>query len=71
MNLIGQKLDHLIVFSAADQAGPWTPVPITEVPDWVKDPDVMGYLVAGETVTDPAIGPLWFRAEKVKRVVVH
>lgn len=44
----------------------WTPVAQEHVPDWVKDPDNMRQLVAGNACCLPAEGPKgsdWYRLE--------
>lgn len=44
----------------------WKPVLPAEVPEWVKSPDNMARLVAGESCCNPETGDLgWYMAEKV------
>ena len=53
----------LVVFSSPDpDGGNWTPVAPKDVPDAIKDPDVMGSLVAGE-IGKIVDGELWYRVE--------
>ena len=56
------KLGLFVVYTAESDAGPWTPIPSTKVPDWVKDsPEVMGQLRNGMVASRP--GSLHYRAE--------
>lgn len=59
---------NLIIYCSINGRDVWAPVLPAEVPEWVKDPDIMGRLVAGEMCSDVAegvTGSLWYRAEKV------
>lgn len=58
----------LIIFGSVNGQDPWHPLLPSEVPEYVKHPDTLGRLVAGEMCMDCADGPtggLWYRAQKV------
>lgn len=58
----------LIVFASVNGDDPWHPVTADEVPEWVKHPDTMGRMVAGEMcckADEGEKGSLWYRAERV------
>lgn len=65
------KQDRLVIFTSSNGRDPWVPLFQHQVPEWVKEPDVMGRLVAGEMCMDPRSSSAtdWFRAERA--VVVH
>lgn len=55
----------LIIYKSADRET-WEPVLNSEVPEWVKDPDILGRMVDGEAChddDDPA-SP-WYIAKRV------
>lgn len=56
----------LIIYVSPNGRDEWKPVLPVDVPGWLKDPDTLGELVAGEMACkadeDP---PLWYRAERV------
>ena len=58
------KLARLVVLESESGEAPWHPVPPTDVPEWVKDPEVVGSLIAGEMAQCGDSG--WFRAEKLE-----
>lgn len=37
----------------------------SKVPDWLKDPDILGRMVDGELAHDPERGPQWYAAVRV------
>lgn len=57
------KAAELIIWRSPDGEKGWKIIKPDEVPDWVKHPDVMGRLVAGDMVTDQKHSPFWYRAE--------
>ena len=65
---------RLIILRSANGEDGWTPVKPDDVPAWLKEPDVMGRLVAGEMAQGPVNVLLpdemrpWFRAEKAQTV---
>lgn len=64
------KKSMLVVFSSPDpDNGRWSLVNPEDVPDAIKDPDVMGNLVAGD-IAKPTDGELWYRAEKADALTV-
>ena len=59
---------NLIIYASVNGRDTWHPLLPDEVPEWLKEPDTMGYLVAGEMAFKPSegdSGSLWYRAEKV------
>lgn len=40
-----KKLASVIVCASADGHPPWKPLMPKDVPDWIKDPDVMGNMI--------------------------
>jgi hypothetical protein len=64
----GMKQVSLVIMNSmtgSDKPEDWTPVKVEDVPDWVKHPDTMGALVAGQMCTHATEKTGWFRAEKV------
>lgn len=62
------KQEALVIFTSATGRPPWHPLKEEEVPAWVKAPDVMGKMVAGEDCMDVAQGDKgsnWYRAVRV------
>jgi hypothetical protein len=60
----------LVVFSSGNpDEGGWSLVKPEDVPDSIKEPDVMGCLVAGE-LAKPIDGDLWYRAEEADALTV-
>ena len=56
----------------ADQDGMWTPLMPEDLPDWVKDPAVMGRMFNGDMVClNPERGTLWYRAVRMDPPVQH
>lgn len=58
----------LIIYTSVNGRDPWHPITQDEVPEWVKNHDIMGQLVAGKMCCDSAIGDKgsnWYRAQKV------
>ena len=65
----------VVVMRSANGEDGWEPVKPEDVPDWVKEPDCMGRLVAGDMAQGPAEGLLvpdevraWYRAEIVPTI---
>lgn len=56
-----------IVYVSPDGHGKWTPLMSDDVPDWVKDPDVMARMLAGE---DCSIGGPWYLAVGDKSKII-
>lgn len=57
--------EFLVVFVSANGRDNWHPVRAEEVPDFVKRPEIMARLVAGEECMDCAegrSGSSWYRA---------
>lgn len=50
------KQASAVIFTSANGRAPWHPLKPEEVPEWVKHPDVMARLLAGEECYDPTIG---------------
>lgn len=58
----------LVIYVSENGRNGWKPVAPEHVPEWVKAPDVMGRLVAGEQCMDAKVGDRgsdWYRGEKV------
>lgn len=57
----------LIIYVSPNGRDNWQPVLPADVPEWLKAPDILGELVAGEMACkadeEP---PVWYRAEKVE-----
>jgi len=59
---------RLVILTSPTGRDPWHPVMESEVPAWVKKPDVMGRLVAGDMCMEPTEGETgsnWYRAARV------
>lgn len=56
----------LIIYASPNGRDEWQPVLPADVPEFVKDPDTLGRLVAGEMCCDAETQSLWYRAEQVK-----
>jgi hypothetical protein len=57
----------LVVYASTNGRDNWHPLLSAEVPEWVKAPDTMGRLVAGEQCMDVRqgeSGSMWYRAER-------
>ena len=68
------KQAHLIIYSSPNGRTDWHPVESHALPGWVKDPDVMGRLVAGEEcmkADEGDKGSNWYRAVKVLSPADH
>lgn len=58
----------LVILKSDNGRDGWTPVMPEDVPEWVKAPDNMARLVAGEMCMKPdegEKGSAWYRAEKL------
>ena len=67
----------LIIYRSPNGEDSWEPVKPEDVPDWVKAPDVMAHLVAGEMAQADStllianeLRP-WYRAEQVEQASIH
>lgn len=56
----------LVIFVSLDGEEPWTVVPPNQVPEWLKDPDVMAELVAGSMAQNKEAPLAWYRAEELE-----
>lgn len=57
----------IVVFKSPNGREPWTPVDPLLVPAYVKRPEIMGRLIAGEQCMDVAEGAQggdWYRANR-------
>lgn len=65
-----ERTGLLIILRSEDDGETWFPVEPALVPDWLKEPDVMGRMVAGDmvqqksTILSATVLP-WYRAEKM------
>lgn len=64
----------LVIYVSEDDGETWAPLKPEDVPAWVKAPDVLGRLVAGEIAKREFVGGMavrddyrfpWYRAEKM------
>ncbi len=58
----------VILKSDNPQAEPkdWTPVKNDDVPEWLKNPDILGQMVDGNVASDKVESPgVWWRCEVV------
>lgn len=65
------ELAHLVIFESDDGRDPWRPVKETDVPAFVKRPDVLHRLANGEECMDcgvPPAGSCWYRAVRVSDI---
>lgn len=61
----GMKMDLIVVFRSPDGEKDWQIIAPAEVPEFVKDPDTMGRLMAGDIVRNVDVSQWWYRAEKM------
>jgi len=67
----------LIFYRSLDGETDWQPLKIDEIPEWLKAPDVVGPLVAGEmayadsNVLIPDEVSPWYRADKVNSTPIQ
>jgi hypothetical protein len=62
----------IVVQSSVDGEEPWLNLMPEDVPEWVKDPEVMGGMMGGNRVSrDPKKGSMWYRAIHVDAPEVH
>lgn len=54
-------MNHIVVYTSPDLKN-WRPVPVPDVPEWLKDHNVMGSMVAGEAVSKDDGGPYYCAA---------
>lgn len=60
---------NLIIYASKNGRDGWEPVLPDSVPEWVKDPDTLGRMVAGDMAFKPNEGDkgsMWYRAEKAE-----
>ena len=57
----------LVVYRSTNGRDGWQPVSESQVPDWVKEPAVIGRMMQGEQCMDPrsTSGSDWFKAQRV------
>ena len=58
----------LVVFESPNGRDNWVPLMASDVPEWVRHPDIMGKLVSGQQCMDAAQGDKgskWYRASRV------
>ena len=55
---------RLVIYRSEDGKQNWTPCPLGEVPEWVKEPDTLGKMVEGEMAFNPEAPDYWFAALK-------
>lgn len=55
-----------VVYESQDLES-WTPMKPYNVPEWVQDDDIMGYLLSGEIVCQDERAP-FYRAERIPEV---
>ncbi|MFA7269927.1 MAG: hypothetical protein WC073_11330 [Sterolibacterium sp.] len=58
----------LVIYESVNGRDNWIPRMPAELPEWVRHPDIIGRLVAGQMCMDPTIGDKgsnWYRAERV------
>lgn len=60
------KMGQLIIFISRDGGETWQPMMPSEVPQWVRHPDILGEMMIGNMATDPNKGPEWYRAEHLE-----
>ena len=64
---MSQEQGLLIIFKSTDDCATWNPIKAVEVPEWVKDPDILGRMVDGEAAHDAERSPgEWFLAQRAK-----
>ncbi len=59
------KTAFLVIEASINGRDLWHPVHADELPDWVRDPDNMGRMVAGDMcmkADEGEAGSLWYRA---------
>lgn len=64
---MGLKQANLVILTSSDGEN-WHMLKPEEVPEWVRQPDIVGHLVDGEMCMDPRQEPKgspWYRAEIV------
>lgn len=52
-----------VVF-VSDDGESWSPEKSYNLPDWVKEPDAMGYMLSGEILSIDDTGP-YYKAERI------
>lgn len=62
------KQAMLVIFASSNGRDGWKPMKASEIPDWVKSPDNMARLVAGEMCMkcdEGDKGSMWYLAKRV------
>ena len=60
------RTGRLVIWQSKDGENEWSPVPNTMVPDWMRDKDVLGSLVANPGEMAQRGDSLWYRVEKLE-----
>lgn len=61
----------LVILVSHDEGDTWAPVPVEEVPEWLKRPEIVGRIMHGEMVQNDgrvlaaSHSRPWYRAERV------
>ena len=58
------RIGRIIVLASESGVDNWKAVPPESIPEWIKDPQTMGYLVAGDMAQ--ADNGEWYRAHKIE-----
>lgn len=59
----GMKQAELVIWRSPNGRDQWQMIKPADVPEWVKHPNVLGRMVAGEMASDVRNDPFWYRAE--------
>ncbi len=61
------NLAMLIIYASPDGNTGWIPVLPADVPDWVKDPDILGKMIAGQMCQNPnsVSRTTWYQAKRI------
>lgn len=61
------NLALLVIYASPDGRTDWQPVLPADVPDWCKDPDTVGKMIAGQACQSPnsASRTIWYRAVRI------
>ncbi len=54
----------LIILSSTEEQGEYSPVKPEDVPEFLKDPEVVKALMDGNCCQLESVSPLWYRGEK-------
>ena len=67
-DMLEMKTINLVILASPTGRDGWKPVPVAEVPAWVKHPDTIAKMVAGEMcmkADEGDKGSDWYRCERV------